>query len=93
MRKKQEGRCQVCGLFFMPDARIDLHHLDGNRHHNKSINFAAVHRHCHDWIHDGRRHFSNWIGPHDKSAIHRGAVCRENGLHGSEDQREGRPSR
>jgi RNA-directed DNA polymerase len=41
--KKQKGQCRECGLFFMPDALVDIHHLDGNRHHNKYINLAAVH--------------------------------------------------
>jgi RNA-directed DNA polymerase len=87
--KKQKGPCQECGLFFMPDALVDLHHLDGNRHHNKYINLAAVHRHCHDRIHGGQSELSKRIGTHDKSPINRGAVCCKSGMHGSEDQREG----
>ena len=91
--KKQQGRCQACELFFLPDALVEIHHLDGNRHHNKYINLAAVHRHCHDQIHGGHRTLSQRIGTHDKSTINRGAVCRETGTHGSVDQREGQPSR
>jgi RNA-directed DNA polymerase len=89
MRKKQNGQCQECGLFFLPDALVDLHHLDGNRHHNKYINLTAVHRHCHDRIHGGQSELSHRIGTHDKSPINRGAVCCKSGTHGSEDQREG----
>lgn len=89
MLKQQKGQCQACGLFFMPNALIDLHHLDGNRHHNTYINVAAVHRHCHDQIHGGQSELSRRIGTHDKRPINRGAVCCKSGKHGSEDQREG----
>ena len=87
--KQQKGPCRECGLFFMPDALVDIHHLDGNRHHNKYINLAAVHRHGHDRIHSGQSELSKQIGTHDKRPINRGAVCCKSGTHGSEDQREG----
>jgi RNA-directed DNA polymerase len=92
MLKKQKGQCQVCGLFFMPDALVDLHHLDGNRHHNKYVNLVAVHRHCHDQIHNGQNELSKRIGTHDKSPINRGAVCCKSvrrGTHGVNCPRRG----
>jgi RNA-directed DNA polymerase len=67
--KKQEGRCEACGLFFKPDDLIEHHHRDGNRSDNRYINLAAVHRHCHDQIHGGRHELSKRIGTHDKRPL------------------------
>jgi RNA-directed DNA polymerase len=67
--KKQEGRCKACRLFFKPEDRIEIHHLDGHRSDNRYINLAAVHRHCHDQIHGGLHELSKRIGTHDKSPV------------------------
>jgi RNA-directed DNA polymerase len=67
--KKQEGRCKACRLFFKPDDLIEVHHLDGHRSHNRYINLAAVHRHCHDQIHGGLHELSKRLGTHDKSPV------------------------
>jgi RNA-directed DNA polymerase len=67
--KKQEGRCEACGLFFKPDDLVELHHLDGKRSDNRDINLAAVHRHCHDQIHGGLHELSKRLGAHDKGPL------------------------
>jgi RNA-directed DNA polymerase len=67
--KQQAGRCQACGLFCKPDDLIELQHLDGHRSDHRSINLAAVHRHCHDQIHGGLHERSKRLGTHDKSPV------------------------
>jgi RNA-directed DNA polymerase len=67
--KKQHGRCEACRLFFKPEDRIEIHHLDGNRSENRHNNLAAVHRHCHDQIHGGLHELSKLLGTHDKSLL------------------------
>jgi RNA-directed DNA polymerase len=67
--KHQHGRCQACGLVFMPEALVELHHLDGNHKNHKFDNLLAVHRHCHDQIHGGQHELSKLLGSHDKSSI------------------------
>jgi RNA-directed DNA polymerase len=64
--KKQAGHCEACGLFFTPEALIELYHRDGNRSDNRYINLAVVHRHCHDQIHGGLHELSQQLGTHDK---------------------------
>ena len=49
--KRQKGACYHCGLFFMPGALLEIHHIDGDRSNGLFWNLAAVHRHCHDRIH------------------------------------------
>jgi RNA-directed DNA polymerase len=84
--KRQDGRCHHCGLFFTPQALLEVHHLNRDRRINAYINLAAVHRHCHDQIHGGPCERSSAQGTHDKSPIDRGAVCLERGTHGFADQ-------
>lgn len=67
--KHQQGRCQACGLVFMPETLVELHHLDGNHKNHKFDNLSAVHRHCHDQIHGGQHELSKLLGSHDKSSI------------------------
>jgi RNA-directed DNA polymerase len=67
--KNQCRRCTACGLVFMPDAPVEIHHLDGNHNDNRYINLAAVHRHCHDQIHGGQNKLSQRLGTHDKSPV------------------------
>jgi RNA-directed DNA polymerase len=52
--KKQEGKCSECGLEFISEDLLEVHHLDRNRSNNKSNNLTLVHRHCHDVIHSSR---------------------------------------
>jgi len=49
--KYQSGKCSHCGLYFWPDARMEIHHLDRNRDNHKRDNLTLLHRHCHDQIH------------------------------------------
>jgi RNA-directed DNA polymerase len=67
--KHQQGRCQACGLVFMPETLVELHHLDGNHKNHKFDNISAVHRHCHDQIHGGQHELSQLLGSHDKSPV------------------------
>ena len=64
--KMQQGRCQACGLVFMPDSLIEIHHLDGDHNNNHYLNLTAVHRHCHDQIHGKYYTFSQRLGTHDR---------------------------
>ncbi len=49
--KGQGGRCPNCGLSFLPDDVIEVHHKDGNHANNKKSNRVALHGHCHDSEH------------------------------------------
>ena len=48
---KQNHTCGHCGLRFINDERIHLHHIDGNHDNWKPKNLLAVHESCHDYIH------------------------------------------
>ena len=52
--RTQEGKCKHCGLNFLPDALIEVHHLDGNHDNNRRQNLALLHRHCHDQAHSAK---------------------------------------
>ena len=67
--KRQQGRCQACGLVFMPEALIEIHHLDGDHGNNRYDNLTAIHRHCHDRIHGGHHELAQRPGTHDKSPV------------------------
>jgi RNA-directed DNA polymerase len=49
--KQQQGRCNHCGLRFMADDTLEVHHRDGNRTNNRYANLALLHLHCHDQVH------------------------------------------
>ncbi|NER06264.1 MAG: RNA-dependent DNA polymerase [Okeania sp. SIO3C4] len=49
--KKQDHKCEYCGLRFADDERVELHHVDGNHNNWKKENLVAVHRSCHHYIH------------------------------------------
>jgi RNA-directed DNA polymerase len=49
--KKQCHSCQYCGLKFVGDERVHLHHVDGNHHNWKHLNLVAIHVSCHDYTH------------------------------------------
>jgi RNA-directed DNA polymerase len=49
--KVQSGKCSHCGLSFIGNEIMELHHLDGNHKNNKPENLMLVHGHCHDHIH------------------------------------------
>ena len=48
---KQHHSCGHCGLRFVDDERVHLHHIDGNHDNWKPGNLQAVHESCHDYIH------------------------------------------
>jgi RNA-directed DNA polymerase len=49
--KRQNHSCKSCGLKFIGDERIHLHHVDGSHNNWKQINLVAIHESCHDYIH------------------------------------------
>mgnify|MGYP001791014470 CR=1 FL=1 len=61
--RSQNGRCKHCGLNFLPDSLIEVHHLDGNHDNNRRQNLALLHRHCHDQTHAAKSLLP--IGTHD----------------------------
>jgi len=54
--KQQDNRCDYCGLRFMADDVLEVHHRDRNRTNNVYSNLALVHGHCHDLIHAGAQY-------------------------------------
>ncbi len=53
--KRQNHTCGHCGLKFISEERVNLHHIDGNHDNWKSKNLTAIHESCHDYIHMSKR--------------------------------------
>jgi RNA-directed DNA polymerase len=53
--KKQNRKCVACGLTFIGEEKIHLHHLDENHDNWDKKNLVAIHESCHDYIHMDRR--------------------------------------
>ncbi|MEH2002462.1 MAG: reverse transcriptase domain-containing protein [Nostoc sp.] len=49
--KKQSHKCASCGLKFIDEEKVHLHHIDGNHANWKKNNLEAIHESCHDYIH------------------------------------------
>ncbi|NEO66172.1 MAG: RNA-dependent DNA polymerase, partial [Moorea sp. SIO4G2] len=49
--KEQNHSCGHCGLKFLEDESVHLHHIDGNHDNWSKLNLIAVHRSCHQQIH------------------------------------------
>ncbi|MEA5626206.1 group II intron reverse transcriptase, partial [Nostoc sp. UHCC 0251] len=49
--KKQNHKCASCGLKFIDEERVHLHHIDGNHANWKKNNLEATHESCHDYKH------------------------------------------
>ena len=49
--KKQNHKCASCGLKFIDEERIHLHHIDENHANWKKNNLEAIHESCHDYKH------------------------------------------
>ncbi|MEH1962546.1 MAG: reverse transcriptase domain-containing protein [Nostoc sp.] len=49
--KKQNHRCASCGLKFIDEERIHLHHIDENHANWKKNNLEAIHESCHGYKH------------------------------------------
>lgn len=53
--KKQNHSCGKCGLKFLNEEKVELHHIDGNHNNWKSKNLLAVHSSCHHYTHMSNR--------------------------------------
>jgi RNA-directed DNA polymerase len=53
--KKQNHTCGHCGMKFISDEPINLHHIDGNHDNWKTKNLLAIHESCHDYLHMGKK--------------------------------------
>jgi RNA-directed DNA polymerase len=53
--RRQHHKCGHCDHRFMPDERVQLHHIDGDHHHWNPKNLIALHESCHNYIHMNRR--------------------------------------
>ncbi|MDZ7952790.1 MAG: reverse transcriptase domain-containing protein [Nostoc sp. DedQUE12b] len=49
--KKQNHRCASCGLKFIDEEKVHLHHIDENHANWKRNNLEAIHESCHDYKH------------------------------------------
>jgi RNA-directed DNA polymerase len=49
--RRQNQSCKACGLKFVGEERIHLHHVDGNHSNWDRNNLVAIHQSCHDYIH------------------------------------------
>ena len=49
--KKQNHKCASCGLKFIDEEKVHLHHIDGNHTNWKKNNLEAIHESCHDYKH------------------------------------------
>jgi 5-methylcytosine-specific restriction endonuclease McrA len=48
-------KCIACGLTFIGEEKVHLHHVDGNHDNWDKKNLVAIHESCHDYIHMDRR--------------------------------------
>ena len=49
--RKQSHSCGHCGLKFLDEEKVELHHIDGNHNNWDKKNLLAIHRSCHHYIH------------------------------------------
>ena len=49
--RKQNHSCGHCGLKFLDEEKVELHHMDGNHNNWDSKNLLAIHSSCHHYIH------------------------------------------
>ena len=52
--RKQNHSCGHCGLKFLDEEKVELHHIDGNHNNWDSKNLLAIDRSCHHYIHMGK---------------------------------------
>lgn len=52
--KKQNHTCAKCGMKFLPEEDIHLHHIDGNHDNWKTKNLEMIHQSCHQYTHMSR---------------------------------------
>ena len=53
--KKQSHKCIACGLTFIGEEKVHLHHADGNHDNWDKKNLVAIHESCHDYVHMNSR--------------------------------------
>jgi RNA-directed DNA polymerase len=53
--KKQNRKCAACGLTFIGEEKVHLHHIDGNHDNWDKKNLVAIHESCHDYVHMNSR--------------------------------------
>jgi RNA-directed DNA polymerase len=53
--KKQSHKCIACGLTFIGEEKVHLHHADGNHDNWDKKNLVAIHEGCHDYVHMSSR--------------------------------------
>ena len=53
--KKQSRKCIACGLTFIGEEKVHLHHADGNHENWDKKNLVAIHESCHDYVHMSNR--------------------------------------
>ena len=53
--KKQNRKCVACGLTFIGEEKVHLHHADGNHDNWDKKNLVAIHESCHDYVHMSSR--------------------------------------
>ncbi len=49
--RKQNHSCGKCGLKFLDQEKVELHHIDGNHNNWNTKNLLAIPRSCHHYIH------------------------------------------
>ncbi len=49
--RKQNHSCGHCGLKFLDEEKVELHHLDSNHNNWEYKNLLAIHRGCHHYVH------------------------------------------
>jgi RNA-directed DNA polymerase len=49
--KRQRHSCASCGLKFVGEEKVHLHHVDGNHSNWNNKNLEAIHESCHDYLH------------------------------------------
>ena len=52
--RKQNHSCGHCGLKFLDEEKVELHHIDSNHNNWDSKNLLAIHRSCHHYVHMGK---------------------------------------
>ena len=53
--KKQSRKCIACGLTFVGEEKVHLHHADGNHDNWDKKNLVAIHESCPDYVHMSNR--------------------------------------
>ena len=49
--KRQNHSCYSCGLKFIGEEKVHLHHIDGNHDNWKTKNLVVIHQSCHQYSH------------------------------------------